>query len=382
MSQIVDSSSVVLTTAEREFDAELVTPVISLPESIRPKAGREHLPLLDLLRVLAAHLIVWHHLSFYGPVSTVAYEWLPGPIWALSEWGRSAVQVFFVIGGFLMARSLSQQGWISVSSACRLMAKRLRRIGGPYIVLLVIAVAANATADFWMDHASISAMPSLPQFLAHVVFLQDILGYEPLTAGIWYLAIDLQLGLMLLGLTMLSQRLPGKRADGPSMWVVPMLMIALFALASLFRFNRDPEWEEWGLFFFGSYALGVFIEGALSRRLPQSVSWAYAGLIVVALVVEWRVRLAVGLATGLVIFGGGLTGILSAWPKNRWIQSAANMSFSLFLIHFPVCLVVNAAFSQFALQSPPLCLAGMATAYALSVAASVAFYRHVELAFR
>ena len=49
-----------------------------------------------------------------------------------------------------------------------------------------------------MDHESISATPSVTQLMVHAVFLQDVLDYEPLTAGIWYLAIDFQLGLLVL----------------------------------------------------------------------------------------------------------------------------------------------------------------------------------------
>lgn len=353
---------------------------LRLPDSLAVPRG-ERFPLLDLLRVLAAHLVVWHHLSFYGPVSTVAYEWLPGPIWALSEWGRCAVQTFFVIGGFVMARSLSQRGWISLSAAGKIVARRYRRIGGPYVVLLLIAVVANAVAGYWMDHPSISGTPTVPQLLAHVVFLHDILGYEPLTAGIWYLAIDFQLCLLLLGLTMLAQRLTGDPQVGRGTWsMLAMLLIGL-ATASLFWFNRDAAWEKWAVYFVGSYGLGVMIEGVLSGRLPKPALIAYVGLMLLALIIEWRLRLAVGMMIGLLIACGGLTGMLSAWPRSRFIEAAANQSYSLFLIHFPVCLIVNALWSQFALGSPLLCLAGMGVGYGLSIVASALFCRHVERAF-
>jgi peptidoglycan/LPS O-acetylase OafA/YrhL len=382
MSTIVDSPEVSTPAVTETVRLPLVQTIpLRVPESVSA-ARSERLPLLDFLRVLAAHLIVWHHLAFYGPVSTVAYVWLPGPIWALSEWGRCAVQVFFVVGGFVMARGLSNRGWITVPAAGRLIAKRYRRIAGPYLVLLLIAVGANAVADYWMDHESISAAPTLPQLLAHAVFLHDILGYEPLTAGIWYLAVDFQLGLLLLGLTMLSQRATGDPQVGPSTWAALALIVLPLAAASLFWFNRDPAWEEWAVYFLGSYALGVIAEGVLSKRLPAVLFWAYAALVVSALMVEWRLRLAVSLAVGVVLLVGGVTGLLSAWPKSRWIESASNASYSLFLIHFPVCLVVNAILSQFVLHSPVLSAAGMLLAYTLSVAASVVFYRRVERAFR
>lgn len=57
------------------------------------------------------------------------------------------------------------------------------------------------------------------------------------------------------------------------------------------------------------------------------------------------------------------------------------MSYSLFLIHFPVCLVVNAILSNYVLHSPWLCLTGMFAAYGLSLVAAVAFYYGVDRRF-
>jgi peptidoglycan/LPS O-acetylase OafA/YrhL len=57
----------------------------------------------------------------------------------------------------------------------------------------------------------------------------------------------------------------------------------------------------------------------------------------------------------------------------------ATISFSVFLVHFPVCLVVNAAFTRFVSDQPHEQALGMLLAWAASLAAGAAFYRWVEL---
>jgi peptidoglycan/LPS O-acetylase OafA/YrhL len=54
------------------------------------------------------------------------------------------------------------------------------------------------------------------------------------------------------------------------------------------------------------------------------------------------------------------------------------ISYSVFLIHFPVCLLVNAAFTRFVEPEPELQAFGMLVAWGFSLAAGAAFHRWVE----
>ncbi len=365
-------------TVKPDLQASAPGPSLT-PMANTPGRTTERLALLDAMRVVAANLIVWHHLAYYGPVSDVAYPLVPGLMDFLYEHGRNAVQVFFVMGGFVAAASLGKREILYVKDAAGILWRRYVRIAGPYLVVLVIAVAANSVADRWMDHKSISAFPTLPEFLAHTVLLHKVLGYDSLTAGIWYLAIDFQLTILMLLLVLVSQQLSQWTSASPV--VVLPLLVFLLAAGSLFGFNRDKGWDNLAVYYFGSYALGLVTSWALTGRLPAWSFWIYVTLMVLALIVEWRMRLAVGLATGLVIFGAGQTGWLFQWTSGRWLALGGQWSYSLFLIHFPVCLVVNAWLSHYVLESPVLSLAGMFAAYGLSLLAAVAFYYGVERRF-
>ena len=61
------------------------------------------------------------------------------------------------------------------------------------------------------------------------------------------------------------------------------------------------------------------------------------------------------------------------------MQRLAAISYAVFLIHFPVCLIVNAAFAAFVPPQPWLQAAGVLLAWGLSVGAGGWFHRAVEL---
>jgi peptidoglycan/LPS O-acetylase OafA/YrhL len=58
-----------------------------------------------------------------------------------------------------------------------------------------------------------------------------------------------------------------------------------------------------------------------------------------------------------------------------WLGSR---SYSIFLVHFPVCLVVNAVFTRFVAAEPLPQALGIAVAWASSVVAGALFHRAVE----
>lgn len=359
---------------------------------------------IDGLKALAVLLIVLHHLAFYGPMADRAGVLLP---W-LRDWlagdARMAVQVFLVVGGFLAARSLAAVGPRSFA-LLPAVRNRFLRLTLPYYVVLVLAVACNSLARDWMSHNSISAPATAGQLLAHALLLQDVLGYESLSAGLWYVAIDLQLFVLLgvlwraggLAESALRKRHPGWRTELPARFAsqLPPLFVALMALASLLYFNLSPAFEPWGVYFFGSYALGALAWWASCRSRPVWWLAAIAACTAATLLVAFRERLVLALVIAVVL------GFLAAptWlPRSvapapgpeladrtrfghrlqavvHWL--AAN-SYAIFLVHFPVSLVVNAAITRFAPPDPGWQLAGIGVAVSASVVAGGVFHVWVE----
>src|SRR5664280_721174 len=346
----------------------------------RIKHSATRLPFLDFLRAIASQLILLHHVSFYGPLAECAYPAAPTLMDWLMRRARMAVQVFFVLGGFFTASSLSRSRVLNSKSVALIIAGRYRRIGLPYLAALIVAILANALARRWMTHEAISASPTWGQLLAHATFLHDILGYQALTAGIWYLAIDFQLFLLCLGVFWASQAWLRRNSPCTNEAALRMLLRVLspLAVASLLWFNRHAKFDAWAIYFVGSYFLGMLLHELLQKRARFSWVVAYWGLVIVAAVLDPRPRLLVASATALIVFIAARLGILQQWPKNRVVDYLGRISYSLFLIHFPVLLLVNAWGSERLTTSTGLAVFGLILAYALSLVAGVLLYHGVE----
>lgn len=320
------------------------------------------LPLIDALKAIAAQLIVLHHLAFYGPMSDTAYGLAPALFDWLYENGRLAVQVFLVVGGFLAARSLASRPAPPVEQPLLLIWRRYCRLAIPLMAALVLAVACAAAARALLPLPSTPAAPSLPQLLAHLLLLQDLLGYETLSAGLWYVAIDFQLYALMVALVWLFRQ----RA---------VLAVAALATACLFHFNRIAAWDAWALYFFGAYALGALAWWASERKraLPALALMTAVGAL--ALMLDFRSRIAVALITAVLL---GLTFWRVPPLSPRPLSFLADISYSVFLVHYPVCLVVNAAFGRAFPADPAANALGLLLAWGLSLLAGVLFHRHVE----
>jgi peptidoglycan/LPS O-acetylase OafA/YrhL len=89
---------------------------------------------IDLAKILAAHFIVLHHFTAYGPL---AESWDMATV-ALTSWlfdyGRMAVQVFLVIGGYLAAMALAPKGELKAEAPWRPIAQRYLRLAPSYAV--------------------------------------------------------------------------------------------------------------------------------------------------------------------------------------------------------------------------------------------------------
>ena len=335
--------------------------------------------LINLLKAGAAQLIVLHHLAFYGPMADAARPLMPPIIDWLDQYGRIAVQAFLVISGFLVAKSLSPSGMPGIDNPLGTIWRRYIKLAPPFIVAMLLAIGASALARTWMVHDSISAPPNMSQLAAHILLLHGVLGYESLSAGAWYVAIDFQLYALITCLLWLGGRIAGNR---PMPWLMPLL-VTLGVSISLLYFNRDADFDVWAPYFFGSYGLGILAWWASDPRRPFIATFSLLLMMVVpavlALELDFRIRIAVASVVACFLCLYGRTR-LSTYANSGWslINYLGKISYSIFLVHFPVCLVVNAAFTRFVPDDAYLQGAGVVWAWAASVAAGAVFHHWVE----
>jgi peptidoglycan/LPS O-acetylase OafA/YrhL len=86
--------------------------------------------------------------------------------------------------------------------------------------------------------------------------------------------------------------------------------------------------------------------------------------------------LIAAITAGLVLLATRKRSV-GAWPNSRLILGLGRVSYSLFLVHFPVCLLMNALGSRM-FTTPLWAAVGLCTAFVASVAVAVPFHRFVE----
>lgn len=326
--------------------------------------------LIDSVKGLACATIVAHHLAFYGPMSDSAHDLIPSVVDVLSEYGRMAVQVFLVLGGYLAAASLAPDGVLREGPAAQHIGRRFVRLIVPYAVALLVAVLAAALVRPFLEHPSVPGEPELHQLLANALLLQDIVGEEALSAGVWYVAIDFQLFACAVLLLAALRHAPAR----VQRWAPGM--VAAGGALSLLVFNRMPDQDMWAWYFWGSYSLGMCAFWA--ARAPRAWAWGLgmAAVGLLALWLEFRARIAVALVAALLLMAVKRLGV--AWRGADWLPRLGQISYSVFLVHFSVCLLVNAVVNHLWPDAPWPNLLGMVLAFGLSIAAGRLLYLRVE----
>jgi len=343
----------------------------------------QRLPLIDLLKVIASQLIVLHHLAFYGPMADRAAPLMPRVIDWLADPARMVVPVFLVVGGYLAALSLAPDGRVRTPTRVRSrLFERYLRLVLPLALALLLAIAAAALARGWMAHPSVPPAPRPMQFVWHLLLAQDLIGVEALSAGIWYISIDLQLyAALLLWLALVAALLKGSNTIRRTLpWGV-VVAVAWSAVCV----NRNSTWDICAPYFFAAHGLGALAAWARGGRSARA-AFALALLgVLFGLWLEWRGRLALATALAVLLWAGhAIRGRLTAWPGAarpaglNALHCLGQISYATFLVHFPVCLVVNAAFTAFV---PPLAwlqAIGVLLAWGGSIAAGALFHHVAE----
>lgn len=321
--------------------------------------------MIDAIKAAGCLLIVLHHLAFYGPMSDVVAAAWPGLVNWLYDHGRLAVQFFLVCAGFLTAASLARYESLAMSEALSLAWQRYMRLAIPLLAALSFTVLVTEWVRPDFEHASLSAPPDWGQALAHIALVQHLLDLEALSAGIWYVAIDLQLYAMALLCLVVQKVWPRAQNDrwrlngaggvdwsAARRWGLWLVLVC----ASLWWWNRDADLDDLGVYFWGAYGLGLLAWEARRHATSDqggARAWVWGPGIVMLLVggvawwVEPRARIAVAWGVAALLMaapaswiGGDDNGSSRGRLAVKWLSG---VSYSVFLIHFGVSLAVNAA---------------------------------------
>ena len=312
---------------------------------------------VDGLRGLSALAIVVFHLWWYEPE--------PFPLWNAVNWlthaallrTRGGVQVLLVISGFVIAYTL-RKTWVTPREMFSFLARRVVRLFPAYWVAIGFALLVDLLCRTVFNLPSpCDVHPTQSRIAAHLVFLQDVLGFSSLSAGLWTVCIEMQFYVVAILGWGIAQRL-ATRSNIRHSQPTTSALLAVFgsaALVALCHWQRLESTEPWVTHYLWKFFLGMLTWWTLERIVPLSVFLSFVAIAIGHLVFEltldpsfeWEFEIpsasAVALATALAIFTAGRWQRLHVWLNWPWLQYLSRISYSLYLIHFPVCHLLTTA---------------------------------------
>ncbi|MFM0609719.1 acyltransferase [Paraburkholderia sediminicola] len=354
-------------------------------EARADSAGKEHV--IDAMRGFAALLVAYFHCRQVEWVGMQTFHQSVGHSFSLSTiaayltfpiaWGSAGVPIFFVISGYCIHRGGALR--LAKNPDYRLDAGNfwVRRFARIYPVLLAALVLTLA-----LDWVSLQLPPvnhkireiGLQAFLVNLVSLQGVAGKTYGSNGaLWTLSLEVQFYAIYPLLFALRRRLG---------------MTSVLAIVAVINVVSAYVLERHDIQFFTSYwfswMLGAWIADAKAHAGPDARSpvWLYA-------------IAAAFIALGCAAFHFGQYGAFQFWaigfafylykalerrnadtPGVRLLSRFGDFSFSLYLIHLPIFVLLSSILFRSSLQMSIWPSFGYML---VAVPVAYVFYRLVEL---
>ncbi len=356
-------------------------------EARADSAGKEHV--IDAMRGFAALLVAYFHCRQVEWVGMQTFHQSVGHSFSLSTiaayltfpiaWGSAGVPIFFVISGYCIHRGGALR--LAKNPDYRLDTGNfwVRRFARIYPVLLAALVLT-----FALDWVSLQLPPvnhkireiGLQAFLVNLFSLQGVAGKTYGSNGaLWTLSLEVQFYAIYPLLFALRRRLG---------------MTSVLAIVAVINVVSAYVLERHDIQFFTSYwfswTLGAWIADAKARTAPDARSSAWLYVLAAAFI-----------ALGCAAFHFGQYGAFQLWavgfafylykalerpnamadtPGVRLLSRFGDFSFSLYLIHLPIFVLLSSILFRSSLQMSIWPSFGYML---VAVPVAYVFYRLVEL---
>jgi peptidoglycan/LPS O-acetylase OafA/YrhL len=342
---------------------------------------------LDGIRGLAALYVVVHHTllrSFPGyPAST-------GPFWV--EWliyGHFAVVIFIVLSGFSLSVSPARHGW-ELGGVPRFAQRRAWRILPPYWAALIFSLLV---AWLYVPQPG-QPKPDTASVVVNGLLVQDVFDASTPNRAFWTIAVEAHLYVMLPLLLLLVRRVNAiAMVAAVTVTVVGIGLLAPVLPLANWLLRLTPQFAV--LFAVGVLAAGIVAAGERRRAWPWSWLALATGAPVLAAIV-WRgsvwtidnrfwVAIALGPAIGclLAAVAIGRPAPLVRVLDTRPLRRLGSFSYSLYLTHAPIVVIVNEAFIVGRVpQGVPSFLVSVAIVVPLTIAFAWLFAAVFEFPFQ
>ncbi len=188
------------------------TPVLAAPASADGRLYE-----LDLLRFVAAAAVVIFHLGFIGSAATGPQ---PSNLLApVAKYGYLGVDFFFILSGFVIARSANGAAARSANGRGALAFARARLVR--LLPAYVAAIAATSTVL-----ASVGDAPTVTRIAANLTFTQRIFAESFIDGAYWSLLVELRFYALIA--VLIAVRLVSQLERVAYVWLAAVLGLRLF----------------------------------------------------------------------------------------------------------------------------------------------------------
>lgn len=266
---------------------------------------------VDGLRGVAAMMVVLYHLA--GRTSA---DWLVSK-------GYLGVYVFFVLSGYVITMAIGERE-VTLGFAGRFAARRSLRLDPPYWISIAVALALMFLA------AKIGVPKVFPRgtgILAHLFYVQDVLGVPPISAVYWSLCLEIQFYLFLLALLWICRQ--SVNSNGFKSLLAVLLVLSLAQHANLLVLTPRgvflPYWY--------GFAAGAVTYWASAGRIAATYFAATLLMLLVAVPFAHGEAVLITAVTALLLHMASQLGRMEDWLSGPIMQFLGRTSYSLYLFH-------------------------------------------------
>lgn len=276
---------------------------------------KKHSYTLDFLRGVASLSVVLYHFT-----NGSGYLENTNLLKQTGKWGYLGVEVFFVISGYIIPLSMFRNDY-SINKFKTFILKRILRIEPPYLITILIVLILSyisTLSPYYHGKAMVFDLSTIKSVISHIGYLTELLNYEWINPVFWTLGIEFQYYLFIgFFYLLLTHRLKFVRIAS---------VLLLFLLGLVISDKR--------LLF---YYLPLFTPGIIcflynSKKISETSLLLLVALnIIIGVLNNGYASIIACLIAFILIYG-------IEFSKKKMITFLGNISFSLYLIHVPICM--------------------------------------------